>query len=82
MPVQILTKLATEAVRSLADKLAGRSPDKRSDLPAREIVLADLSKPDVRELLLRKNQLNQLIVVARAKLDITKWDDPRCGCSA
>jgi ribose transport system substrate-binding protein len=54
MLVQDPYKIGYEAVRSLADKLAGRSPAKRSDLPAREIVLADLTKPDVRELLLRK----------------------------
>ena len=54
MLVQDPFKIGYEAVRSLADKLGGRTPVKRLDLPAREITLADLSKPEVQALLSRK----------------------------
>ncbi len=51
MLVQDPFRIGYEAVRSLADKLAGQTPAKRMDLPAREIVKADLEKPEVRKLL-------------------------------
>lgn len=54
MLVQDPYKIGYEALRSLTDKLAGKTPPKRIDLPAREITKADLDKPDVQELLFRK----------------------------
>jgi hypothetical protein len=41
-------------VRSLTEKLAGKTPTRRVDLPARVIAKADLDKPDVQALLFRK----------------------------
>jgi ribose transport system substrate-binding protein len=52
MLVQDPFRIGYEAVKSLADKLNGRTPVNRLDLPARVIVKSDLSKPDVRALLL------------------------------
>jgi ribose transport system substrate-binding protein len=54
MLVQDPYKIGYEAVRSLTEKLAGRTPTKRVDLPARVIAKADLDKPDVQALLFRK----------------------------
>jgi ribose transport system substrate-binding protein len=54
MLVQDPYKIGYEAVRSLTEKLAGRTPPRRIDLPAREITKADLDKPEVKELLFRK----------------------------
>jgi len=51
MLVQDPFRLGYEAVKSLAEKLAGRTPPKRMDLPARAIVKADLEKPEIRALL-------------------------------
>ena len=51
MLVQDPFRIGYEAVKSLADKLSGRTPEKRLDLPARMIVKSDLDKPDVRALL-------------------------------
>jgi ribose transport system substrate-binding protein len=51
MLVQDPFKLGYEAVKSLAEKLAGKSPAKRMDLPVKEIVKADLAKPEIRTLL-------------------------------
>jgi ribose transport system substrate-binding protein len=51
MLVQDPYRIGYEAVRSLAEKLSGRTPAKRMELPARVIVKADLDKPDVRALL-------------------------------
>jgi ribose transport system substrate-binding protein len=51
MLVQNPFRIGYEAVKALADTLAGRKVAKRMDLPAREIVKADLDKPDVRALL-------------------------------
>jgi ribose transport system substrate-binding protein len=51
MMVQDPFRLGYEAVKSLADKLNGRTPPKRLELPARVIVKSDLDKPDVRSLL-------------------------------
>jgi ribose transport system substrate-binding protein len=54
MLVQDPYKIGYEAVRSLTEKLAGRTPAKRIDLPARVIAKDDLGKPDVQALLFRK----------------------------
>jgi hypothetical protein len=51
MLVQDPFRIGYEAVKSLADKLNGRTPVNRLNLPARVIVKSDLSKPDVRALL-------------------------------
>ena len=51
MLVQDPFRLGYEAVKSLSDKLAGRTPTRRLEIPARSIVAADLDKPDVRALL-------------------------------
>jgi ribose transport system substrate-binding protein len=51
MLVQNPFRLGYEAVKSLADKLVGRTPPKRLELPARVILKSDLDKPDVRALL-------------------------------
>ena len=51
MLVQDPFRIGYEAVKSLAEKLSGRTPAKRLDLPARLIVKADLDKPDVKALL-------------------------------
>jgi ribose transport system substrate-binding protein len=51
MLVQDPFRLGYEAVKSLAEKLDGRTPVKRMELPVRAIVKADLDKPDVRKLL-------------------------------
>jgi ribose transport system substrate-binding protein len=51
MLVQDPFRIGYEAVKSLADKLAGGTPARRLDLPAREIVKADLEKPEVQALL-------------------------------
>ena len=51
MLVQDPFRIGYEAVKSLAEKLNGKTPVKRLDLPARVIVKADLDKPDVRALL-------------------------------
>jgi len=51
MLVQDPFRIGYEAVKSLAEKLSGKTPVKRLDLPARVIVKADLDKPDVRALL-------------------------------
>ncbi|MBI4904947.1 MAG: substrate-binding domain-containing protein [Acidobacteria bacterium] len=51
MLVQDPFRIGYEAVKSLADKLNGRTPEKRMDLKARKIVKADLASPEVRKLL-------------------------------
>lgn len=51
MLVQDPFRLGYEAVKSLAEKLAGRTPAKRLDLPVRVIVKGDLDKPEVRALI-------------------------------
>lgn len=51
MLVQDPFRMGYEAVKSLADKLAGQTPAKRLDLPARMIVKSDLEKPEVKALL-------------------------------
>ena len=54
MLVQDSHRIGYEAVKSLAQKLAGQTPVRRIDLPVREIVRADLDKPDVRLLVAPK----------------------------
>ncbi len=51
MLVQDAFRIGYEAVKSLAEKLAGRVPGRRLDIPARVVVRADLDKPEVRALL-------------------------------
>ncbi len=43
--------LGREAVRTLVDKLNGKTPPKQIDLPARLVQAADLDKPEVQQLL-------------------------------
>ena len=49
--VQDPFKMGHEAVRTLADKLAGKSPEKRLDLNAVVVTRADLDQPEVHTLL-------------------------------
>lgn len=51
MLVQDAFRIGFEAVKSLADKLTGKVPAKRLEIPARAIVKADLDKPEAKELL-------------------------------
>jgi ribose transport system substrate-binding protein len=51
MLVQDAFRIGYEAVKSLAEKLAGHVPARRMDIPARVLVKGDLEKPDVRALL-------------------------------
>ena len=51
MLVQDTVRIGYEAVRTLAEKLAGKSPMQRLDLPVREIEKAELENPDIRKLL-------------------------------
>jgi len=51
MVVQDPFKMGFEAVRSLVDKLNGKTPPKRMDLPAQVIEKQDLDKDDVKKLL-------------------------------
>ncbi len=51
MLVQNPFQLGYEAVKSLDDKLHGRTPPKRLELPARLILKSDLAKPEIRALL-------------------------------
>ena len=51
MLVQDPVRIGYEAVKSLVLKLRGETPAHRLELPVREIVKADLAKPEVRELL-------------------------------
>jgi ribose transport system substrate-binding protein len=51
--VQDPFRIGYEAVKTLVDKLNGRTPPKRVDLSARVITKADLEKPEVKELLFR-----------------------------
>lgn len=59
MLVQNPFRLGYEAVKSLNDKLNGRTPPKRLELPARVILKSDLDKPDVRALLFPEWLKNQ-----------------------
>ncbi|MGI8742151.1 MAG: substrate-binding domain-containing protein [Bryobacteraceae bacterium] len=51
MIVQDPYRMGYEAVRTLVDKLNGKTPPKRIDLKARVILKGDLDKPDVKALL-------------------------------
>jgi ribose transport system substrate-binding protein len=51
MLVQDPFRIGYEAVKSLAEKLDGKTPLHRMDLPVGEITRADLDKPDVKALL-------------------------------
>jgi ribose transport system substrate-binding protein len=51
MVVQDPYRMGYEAVRTLVDKLNGKTPPTRIDLQARIIVKADLDKPEVKALL-------------------------------
>lgn len=51
MIVQDPYRMGYEAVRTLVDKLNGKTPPKRIDLKARIIVKSDLEKPEVKALL-------------------------------
>jgi ribose transport system substrate-binding protein len=51
MVVQDPFRMGYEAVKTLVDKLNGKTPPKRIDLHARVITKADLDKPEVKELL-------------------------------
>ena len=51
MLVQDAVQIGYQAVASLARKLRGETPPRLASLPAREIVRADLGKPDVESLL-------------------------------
>jgi ribose transport system substrate-binding protein len=59
MMVQNPFRLGYEAVKSLNDRLHGRTPPKRLELPARVILKSDLDKPDVRALLFPEWLQNQ-----------------------
>jgi hypothetical protein len=50
--VQDPFRIGYEAVKSLAEKLSGRTPARRLELPARAIVKADLDKAEVKALLM------------------------------
>ena len=50
MLVQDSFRIGYEAVKSLAEKLHGRTPQRRMDLPARIVTKADLDKPEVQAL--------------------------------
>jgi ribose transport system substrate-binding protein len=50
MLVQDPFRIGYETVKSLSEKLSGRTPPRRLDLPAHVILKADLSKPDIRAL--------------------------------
>jgi ribose transport system substrate-binding protein len=51
MLVQDSFRIGYEAVRSIADKLAGRTPNPRFDIPAQQITRADLGRPEVEALI-------------------------------
>lgn len=51
MLVQDGFRIGYESVKSLAEKLSGKTPQKRIDLPAREVTKGDLGDPAVKRLL-------------------------------
>jgi ribose transport system substrate-binding protein len=59
MLVQDPFRIGYEAVKSLAEKLSGRVPARRLDLPVRSIVKADLAKLAVQALLFPDGQKPQ-----------------------
>ena len=51
MMVQDSARIGYEAVRSLTEKLAGRTPQHRMDLPVRQVTKDMLSQPEIQELI-------------------------------
>ena len=51
MIVQDAFRIGYEAVKSLADKLSGRTPARRLEISARAVAKGDLDKPEVRQLI-------------------------------
>jgi ribose transport system substrate-binding protein len=51
MLVQDAFKIGYEAVKSLSDKLTGKTPQRRLDIPAKAVYKADLDKPEIQALL-------------------------------
>ena len=51
MLVQDPYRIGYEALKAVADHLAGKPPARRLDMPARVIVKADLEKPEIQQLL-------------------------------
>jgi len=51
MMVQDSARIGYEAVKSLTEKLAGRTPQRRLDLPVRLVTKASLSDPEIQELI-------------------------------
>ena len=51
MVVQDPFKIGFEAVRTVVDKIRGKTPPKQLDLAARVIRKADLEKPEIKQLL-------------------------------
>jgi len=51
MMVQDSARIGYEAVRSLTEKLAGRTPQRRMDLPARMVTKAMMGQPEIVELI-------------------------------
>ncbi len=51
MMVQDSARIGYEAVRSLTEKLAGRTPQHRMDLPVRQVTKNMLSQPEIQELI-------------------------------
>jgi ribose transport system substrate-binding protein len=49
--VQDPFKIGYEAVKTIADKVEGRQPPKRMDLPAVVVTLENLEKPEIKKLL-------------------------------
>lgn len=57
MMVQDSARIGYEAVRSLTEKLAGRTPEKRMDLPVRLVTKAMMGQPEIQELISPKMDL-------------------------
>lgn len=57
MMVQDSARIGYEAVRSLTEKLAGRTPEKRMDLPVRMITKEMMTQPEILELISPKTDL-------------------------
>jgi ribose transport system substrate-binding protein len=51
MMVQDSARIGYEAVRSLAEKLAGRTPERRIDLPVRMVTREMMAQPEIQELI-------------------------------
>ena len=59
MLVQDTVRIGYEAVKSLADKLAGKTPLKRLDLPVKEIDKNGMDAPEIRKLLFPQGEAGQ-----------------------